>query len=94
MIDIALRIGIVFILVEGLLSNSHAGPKEDYELQERCGKWAEELFKREYGVSNTKNGQAITGYRNHYSKVLHPAHDHRHPVQGQAEISFDSNGLV
>jgi len=41
-------------------------------LQERCGKRAEEFFKREYGngISNTKDGQSITGFTNHYNKKL------------------------
>jgi len=56
------------------VSGSHAATaKEDYELQERCGKRADELFKREYGnsgITNTKDGQALAGYRNHYNKKL------------------------
>src|SRR5450759_2885071 len=64
-----------FVLVWfGLAVNSHAGTaKEDYELQERCGKRADELFKREYGntgITNTKDGQAIAGYKNHYNSKL------------------------
>ena len=72
MTDIVICIAMVFSLIAAPLSGSDAGPKEDYELQERCGKRAEELFKRDYGngVSNTKDGQAITGYRNHYSTKL------------------------
>lgn len=52
---------------------SHAAsPKEEYDLQERCGKRAEEYFKREYGngISNTKDGQSMTVYTNHYNKKL------------------------
>ena len=67
-----LWVSVVLILADGPGSQLDAGSKEDYELPERCGKRAEELFKREHGngVSNTKDGQSITGYRNHYSKTL------------------------
>jgi hypothetical protein len=51
--------------------------KEQYELQERCGKRAEQMFKNdnpgESGgsiVTNTENGQSITTYQNHYSATL------------------------
>ena len=69
------KIALIIILA-GLapLRESYAAtPKEDYELQERCGKRTDELFKREYGTSgviNTKDGQALVGYRNHYNKKL------------------------
>jgi len=56
-----------------LVGSGHAASnKEDYELQERCGKRAAELFNLEFGngISNTKEGQYITDYRNHYSKKL------------------------
>lgn len=52
---------------------SYAGPnKEEYELQEHCGKRAQEIFKQENGngITNTKDGQALTGYTNHYNKKL------------------------
>lgn len=49
-----------------------ATAKEEYELQERCGKRAEDLFKREFGsgISNTKDGKTISAYTNHYNKKL------------------------
>ena len=53
--------------------SASAGPREDYELQERCGKRAEESFRREWGsggVTNTPDGQAIASYRNHYNGSL------------------------
>jgi hypothetical protein len=42
---------------------------ERYALQERCGKFAAEVFAKEWGtgVSNTDNGQTIADYRNHYN---------------------------
>ena len=73
MIRRALMILIVlagFVPLSGVCEGS---AKVDYELQERCGKQADEFFKREYGKSgvfNTEDGQAIAGYRNHYNKKL------------------------
>jgi hypothetical protein len=61
------------LLSGGCISISYAQPnKEQYELQERCGKQAAEVFKKEYGGSiiNTKNGQIIMNYENHYSPKL------------------------
>jgi hypothetical protein len=54
-------------------NNRHAAStKEEYELQERCGKRAEEFFNRGYGngISNTKDGQSISGYTSHYNKKM------------------------
>jgi hypothetical protein len=52
-----------------------ATPKEEYELQERCGKRAEEAFRREWGstgmTNTTRDGQAVSAYRNHYNSTLH-----------------------
>jgi len=49
-----------------------AQPNKDlYELQERCGKRAAEVFEREYGpVSDDKDGQTLFNYENHYSARL------------------------
>ena len=49
-----------------------ASIKDEYELQERCGKRAEEVFKREFGngISNTKDSQSMSGYENHFNKKL------------------------
>jgi hypothetical protein len=46
--------------------------KELYELQERCGRRAEETFKKEWGTNivNTAYGQIIGSYENHYSPRL------------------------
>jgi hypothetical protein len=62
------------IAIAGLLCFStlvSAEPnKELYELQERCGKRAEEIFRREYSpVSNSKHGRLFS-YENHYSLRL------------------------
>jgi hypothetical protein len=72
--DRVLLIATLALVWFGPVMNSYAvTAKEDYELQERCGKRADELFKREYGntgITNTKNGQAIAGYRNQYNSKL------------------------
>src|SRR5262245_37110806 len=45
--------------------------KEKYELQERCGRHAAEVFAREYSpVSNSEDGQMLINYENHYSARL------------------------
>lgn len=50
--------------------------KEQYELQERCGKQAANVFEKEYegatdtAVTDTKIGQNISSYRNHYNPTL------------------------
>jgi hypothetical protein len=46
--------------------------KELYELQERCGKRAAEVFKREYSppVAKIADGQMTFNYENHYSARL------------------------
>jgi len=49
-----------------------AGVKEDYELQERCGQRAEQVFKDTgvSGITNTPEGQDVAGFENHYNKIL------------------------
>jgi hypothetical protein len=51
--------------------------KEQYDLQERCGKRAEQVFKSDNPgqssgslVTNTEDGSTITTYQNHYSAAL------------------------
>jgi len=43
-----------------------------YELQERCGKQAAEVFQKEWGahVLNNKDGYTLADYENHYSPRL------------------------
>lgn len=57
-----------------LFTNLYAASvKEDYELQEKCGKRAEEVFKKEVGGYVQKNGNGnltFTNYNNHYNKTL------------------------
>lgn len=57
----------------GSFGTSHAGSnKNDYDLQERCGKQAEESFRREWGegVVNMKSGMMTADYSNHYNKKM------------------------
>ncbi len=60
----------IFVVFVSFSSSFAASAKEDYELQERCGKRAEEFFKREYGsgISHTEDGYSMSGYTNHYNK--------------------------
>jgi hypothetical protein len=65
----------ISVAIAGLLCFSayvSAEPnKQSYELEERCGKLAAEVFEREYGpVSNTEDGQTLFNYENHYSARL------------------------
>lgn len=47
--------------------------KEEYELQDKCGRRCEEIFKKEYGkggITSDESGQMMSGYQNHYNKKL------------------------
>ena len=56
--------------------------KQLYELQERCGKRAAEVFKREYSPAH---GQMTFNYENHYSarlnKCFFTSHEARHAMR-------------
>jgi hypothetical protein len=60
---------VLFLIPHNVYSSSL---KEDYELQERCGKRCDERFKKEFGngIVNTDDGQMISVYNNHYNKKL------------------------
>ena len=47
-----------------------ASAKEDYELQEKCGKRCEEMFKKEYGRQGFAKDGTLNSYQNHYNKKL------------------------
>jgi len=52
---------------------AHGEPdKVLYELQERCGKQAAQVFQKDWGgtVVNTNDGQMLANYENHYSPRL------------------------
>jgi hypothetical protein len=64
--------GAVAALLVGS-SLAHSQPdKVVYELQERCGKRAAEVFAKEWGsnVVNTVSGQTLANFENHYSPRL------------------------
>jgi hypothetical protein len=73
------RVCLIFTLASTIVAaGASAEPsKEQYELQERCGKRAEQVFKSDNPgqsaggvVTNTEDGQDITTYQNHYSATL------------------------
>ncbi len=72
---VKILIGFLFLMfiASGSFSNSYAASiKDEYELQERCGKTARGFIKLGYGngVSKTRDGQQETAYVNHYNKKL------------------------
>jgi len=62
------------VVAAGLVVTQPAWGQPDrvvYELRERCGKRAAEVFKQEYGpATNVENGQMLSNYENHYSSKL------------------------
>jgi hypothetical protein len=68
-----LLIGLT-LLIGGLAFPAYAqANKEQYELQERCGKRAAEVFKNDFpegSVTNTKDGQMVSSFQNHYNARL------------------------
>jgi hypothetical protein len=47
--------------------------KEDYDLQERCGKRCDEVFTKGFGkegITNDKGSQMMSNYTNHYNKKM------------------------
>lgn len=67
--------GIIIIIICSfflLPHNTYSSSKEDYELQERCGKRSEERFKKEYGDGNIFIGKhlEVFTYKCHYNKKL------------------------
>jgi hypothetical protein len=65
---------VTAVLSGGMISSCFSEPnKIEAELRERCGKRTEEIWKKKFGVnniSNTKDGQIITKYENHYNATL------------------------
>ena len=61
---------VVLILLFAVSAYAYAqSVKEAYELQERCGKRAQEVFNKEYGNGNLNTGVMAT-YTNHYNRKL------------------------
>jgi len=67
---------ISILLVLSFLSLSFmsyaASDKENYELQEKCGKRAEEYFKRSFGTGISTDGKQsmLSHYTNHFNSKL------------------------
>jgi hypothetical protein len=74
------RTCITFALAATMFGTAQASAepnKEQYELQERCGRRAAEVFKNDHGgqgaaviYTDTEHGQDIATYQNHYSGLL------------------------
>lgn len=80
----------VFLLL--LSFGCHASSKkEEYELQEKCGKRAEEVFNKNFFFPDTNHG--FTGYNAHYNKNLNECIMWLYggPVPGNGELIFDVN---
>jgi hypothetical protein len=62
---------LLALLLFGTASQAQPN-KEQYELQERCGKRAAEFFAKAWAseVSNTASGQTRANYENHYNSRL------------------------
>jgi hypothetical protein len=64
---------MVFVALTTYTDLSLAGPKEDYELQERCGKRAAERFRQDWGkegLVTDKDSHGTIRYRSNYNKNL------------------------
>jgi hypothetical protein len=63
---------LVVAAVSGLISGAHAQPdKLLYELQDRCGKRAAEVFEKRYAeISKDRDSHSTVDYENHYSARL------------------------
>lgn len=69
----AATFGVFALIGLSLPGSSFAQPiKQDYELQERCAKRAEEFFDRKYGGEShkTDHGSLQRFYSNHYNRKL------------------------
>jgi hypothetical protein len=71
------KVPTLMLLTNLVATAAFAEPnKEHYELQERCGKQAAKVFEKfndgdtDNSITNTKDGQTITSYRNHYNPTL------------------------
>jgi hypothetical protein len=67
----ALLASAILISADGVAARATVAQAQTakYDLQERCGKFAAEVFAKEWGTgfSKSDNGQTITDYRNHYN---------------------------
>ena len=69
-----ISIGVVAaVLSSGMISYCLSEPNKVDELRKRCGKLTEEFRKKHLeinDISNTKDGQTISKYENHYNAKL------------------------
>jgi hypothetical protein len=73
--DVSAGVRQVSVAVLLLISASTASALsilEEYELQERCGRRAEEIFRKDWGKGMSQSGGSIFegNYNNHYNKKL------------------------
>ena len=64
---------VLTILSAEVLAADNTLLKTEYDLQERCGKRAEEIYRKDWGkvgVINHKDYQEIGNFTNHYNKKL------------------------
>ena len=64
---------VLTILSAEVLAADNTLLKAEYDLQERCGKRAEEIYRKDWGgegVINHKDYQQVSGFTNHYNKKL------------------------
>jgi hypothetical protein len=68
-ITTSLLIHLIFFVSSDVYSSSI---KEDYELQEKCGRRCEEVFKKDHGngIINNEQVSGIITYHNHYNRKL------------------------
>src|SRR5262245_50391312 len=95
----------ISVAIAGLVwfgTSVSAQPNKLYELQERCGKRAAEVFAQEYStpVLDTKDGQTRFNYENNYSARLNKcffleivvSYDKGQPSSSKIMRLFDLNG--
>ena len=90
---------VTFLTLFGLTSigaGYAASNRDDYDLQERCGKRAEESFRRDWGegIKNTDSGPMIADYRNHYNRKLNKCFVLLSVLTGQNKNKKEKNGGV
>ena len=92
-------VSMIFCLMAGVgVSGSEAAvDKAEYELQERCGLRAAEMFEKQYGtgMETTDDGYRLTTYSNNYSATFNKCFMSLHTVThgrakpGQPSSAYD-----
>ena len=84
-------------IAQQLAQSSEATNKVQYELQERCGRRAAEIWKTEYDGGRTADGNNPLTYENHYSRTLNKcffleiSHSYEKEYIDAMERLFDAN---